>query len=378
MAVVIGSLAHIAGTVKIDGAPAERNIIVISDNPAGREIIAEGISNSIGEFDIEYADWNGPVIALAIDKYGVGFTPFESLSVDSVVHPTTPNGYVYYVTGSGITGDSEPDWSISEAVTSGSVTFNPHPYYRPIASGPLVGEVITSGFEPGFPTVVGFTNWDDSATVLSKSKVIPTCQSGDIIIAYGLRRVGLLPLSSGWVELPPPPATPTSSAVSQWSYMYYKVANGTEGGTTLMVSNAGGASQRLSLNIAIIRKSQPDASLVVDHISSTENIGYSFYPDGAPILATNINSKSLMVAAASMILWPTSGIQTYSGWSAGKLPLSSVISADAGSVHLRSIGFATQADPEVEVSIPLQLSPGAPGAEDRRTDIWIAIREVSA
>jgi len=131
--------ARVAGTVKIDGVAAARDVIVIKDDPAGRQVVAEGQSAGDGTFDITYNDWAGAVIALALDEYGDDFAPETALNAGQVVHPSTPNGYVYKVTAAGTTGTEEPTWSTGGSVTSGSVTFNALPYYRPVASGPLKG-----------------------------------------------------------------------------------------------------------------------------------------------------------------------------------------------------------------------------------------------
>lgn len=142
----MATLSHIAGSVSIDGVPAQRDIIIIKIDPSGREVIAEGASESDGTFDISYLGWSGPVIALSIDKYGDQFEVAVPLNVGDVVHPAVANGYVYYVTLAGTTGDEEPVWLIDSAVVSGSVTFSPQPFYRPIASGPLMGAVIDENF----------------------------------------------------------------------------------------------------------------------------------------------------------------------------------------------------------------------------------------
>lgn len=135
--------ARIAGTVTIDGVPAARDVIVISDNATGRKVVGAGTSDGTGAFDITYDDWDGAVIALALDLYGSAFVPSAPINLGAVVHPTAPNGYVYEVTSAGTTGEDEPTWTTGSSVTSGSVTFNPRPYYRPVASGPLQGEIIT-------------------------------------------------------------------------------------------------------------------------------------------------------------------------------------------------------------------------------------------
>jgi hypothetical protein len=138
-----GGQAHIAGTVTVEGAAAARDIIVISNDKAGgRKVLAEGASAGDGSFDINYTDWGGAVIALSIDEYGIAFPSETALNEGEVVHPTTPNGYVYTASQAGTTGTSEPAWPTSGTVQSGSVTFTARRYYRPIASGPLNGELI--------------------------------------------------------------------------------------------------------------------------------------------------------------------------------------------------------------------------------------------
>lgn len=147
-----GLIAHIAGTVEIDGTAAERQVIVISDDPNGRQVLGEGMSAPDGTFDIEYNDWGGAVIALAVDNYGGDWTAETAIAAGTIIHPTTPNGYVYEATSGGTTGTGEPTWSINGAVNDGSVSWSPRPFYRPIASGPIKGEVLQAGtpVEPDF------------------------------------------------------------------------------------------------------------------------------------------------------------------------------------------------------------------------------------
>lgn len=153
---------RIAGTVQIDGAPASREVIVISDDPSGRQVLAEGLSESDGTFDISYEGWAGNVIALALDSYGDAFGASTALNQGDIIHPTTPNGYVYEVTIAGTTGTEEPTWSTSAIVTSGGVTFNPVPFYRPVASGPLQGEEVgdVTPTDPEFSSVSALLHFD--------------------------------------------------------------------------------------------------------------------------------------------------------------------------------------------------------------------------
>lgn len=133
---------RVAGIVQINGVAVQRDIVIISDDPNGRAIVGEGESATDGTFDLTYNDWSGPVIVVALDGYGSEFPPSVPLNAGDVIHPSMPNGYVYVVTDSGTTGISEPVWSTTSSVMSGSVTFAPRAYYRPIASGPLQGELV--------------------------------------------------------------------------------------------------------------------------------------------------------------------------------------------------------------------------------------------
>lgn len=133
---------RVAGTVKVNSVAAQRDLIVISDNPSGREIVAEGASAGDGTFDLTYSNWDGAVFVVAVDNYGADFIASAPLNVGSIIHPTTPNGYVYVVTEAGITGAVEPAWITTGSVVSGSVTFAPREYYRPIGWGPQKGALV--------------------------------------------------------------------------------------------------------------------------------------------------------------------------------------------------------------------------------------------
>jgi len=144
--------ARIAGTVQIDGTAARRDVLVISDDPSGRQVVGESQSQTDGSFDITFAGWTGPVIALALDTYGQAWRAETTLTAGAVIHPNAPNGYVYDVTVGGTTGTNEPSWPTDGTVQSGSVTLQARPFHRPIASGPLQSMVIDEP-EPTLTTI---------------------------------------------------------------------------------------------------------------------------------------------------------------------------------------------------------------------------------
>ena len=136
--------AEISGTLTVDGNNASRQIVIIADDKKdGRRVVAEVQSDSDGTFKATYNDWAGAVIALALDNYGDAWKAETTLNAGTIVHPSTANGYVYEVTDAGTSGTEEPTWStdLSTAVIDGSMTLAPKPFYRPIASGPIQGNV---------------------------------------------------------------------------------------------------------------------------------------------------------------------------------------------------------------------------------------------
>lgn len=133
---------RVAGTLKVNSVAVARDIIVVSNDPAGRKIVGEGKSEDDGAFDILYRDWDGAVTVIGLDDYGLAFHGTTPIDAGKVVHPTVPNGYVYVATTGGTTGPTEPEWSTDAIVISGSVIFSPRAYHRPVGAGPMQGELV--------------------------------------------------------------------------------------------------------------------------------------------------------------------------------------------------------------------------------------------
>lgn len=136
--------ARVAGVVTIDEVAAARKLVILGADPSGaRQVVGEGESDQSGQFDITYDGWGTSVVVMALDDYGDPFEASVPLELGAVIHPSVPNGYVYLVSSAGTTGAQEPVWTTDSGVTSGSVTFSPQPFYRPVASGPLEGELVS-------------------------------------------------------------------------------------------------------------------------------------------------------------------------------------------------------------------------------------------
>lgn len=229
----LGIHARIAGSVQIDGDGAARDVIVISDSSAGRQVLASGRSDGSGAFDIDFNGYAGPVIAIALDKYGVNFEPLKLYNQGDVVHPSTPNGYVFDVTAAGTSGATEPEWSTTGSTQSGSVTFNARPFYRPIASGPLLPEKLSDSDPP--PPHIAYIS--DIQSIFSGAEQVnqfvreyPVCDPGDIILIFG-RTIRTATMPAGWAvtSVPPQPSIGDHQAFAIW-----KVADGSEQGQTFV------------------------------------------------------------------------------------------------------------------------------------------------
>lgn len=138
-----GDVYRIAGDVTLNQSQGvARDVLVISNDAGSRSVVGEGQSGADGALDITYTSATASVIALALDDYGVAWQPETAYAVGAVLHPATPNGYVYAVTVAGTTAAQAPEWPTSGSVTNGSVTLEARPYYRPVASGPLEGQLV--------------------------------------------------------------------------------------------------------------------------------------------------------------------------------------------------------------------------------------------
>jgi hypothetical protein len=368
-----GLHSRIAGTVQIDGAVAERDVVVIGDSTEGWKVLAEGSSNSAGAFDIDFYGYGGKVVAIAMDKYGDEFEPLRFFNQGDRVHPSSPNGYVFDVTDAGITGDMEPVWNTDGSTYSGSVTFTATPFYRPVASGPLQPEQLGES-DPPAPWVLYATQYLPS---IIRSRVfvsIPPCRAGDILIAWGLRR-GDLDTPSGWTVIPAPPG-PDPTGSNQFCYMYYKVADGSESSSVLDVKYIPEQAQRLTLQVVVIRCAD-NYQITLDHISSVRQ------PMGAvgatPLSANNVNKKTLMIGvtcwAYSVVTDESESYANIAHPTARQLSYNNKMISDTNnsalSEQLRGIGVAVNSAPLESISIG--ISSETVNNSESRTDIWVAL-----
>lgn len=291
----LGIHARIAGTVQIDGSGVARDVIVISDSADGRQVLANGSSNGVGAFDIDFHGYAGPVIALALDKYGSTFQPGTAYNIGQLVHPTVPNGYVFEVTVSGTTGTTEPEWNTSGSTVSGSVTFLSKLFYRPIASGPLLPEIMEDS-DPPRPKLVYASPFVSAFQSGSSDTLFPKrhrfdypddCRVGDLLVVVGMSAgsKGSLTYPAGWViSTETPSGSRTHNAFVMW-----KFADGSEAGGYFDHNFVGDC----LLSMCIFRA--PDAYAIS---VSQNSVGRVTVLSGSHLTVTASSKSTLLCAAA--------------------------------------------------------------------------------
>ena len=140
--------AIVAGNVTKLGVPYGAKIVIMSDSDSPN-VVGYGQSNSdTGNYSIDVAPWTSEVLIAVIPDYGVEFTEDAVVNLGQIIHPPTPNGYVYKVTTGGTMGSIEPIWNTDTPVVSGAVTMSPEILHRPLMNGfvkPVLSGVVIRG-----------------------------------------------------------------------------------------------------------------------------------------------------------------------------------------------------------------------------------------
>lgn len=134
-----GELKTFSGSLTQDGQPVSRAVYALAVGGDVPKLLASAISDDMGNYSLEWNGYAGPIIVTATDDYGMPFAAEALLSSGARIHPVAPTGYVYEVTSSGTTGETEPTWPAveGESVTAGEVQLIAKPFYRPKSAGPF-------------------------------------------------------------------------------------------------------------------------------------------------------------------------------------------------------------------------------------------------
>ena len=146
-----GNPGTISGKVEriLDGQaqPAGRTLVAVENKPDGSWGVTGNTASdgSTGKYTLDVLTDGGETFVVAMDDYGRAFTPNASVKLNEIIHPTTPNGFVYRVEQAGTLPDTEPQWWIDTGTnhtkTVNDVTLRAMAFYRPLCHGPVIAEL---------------------------------------------------------------------------------------------------------------------------------------------------------------------------------------------------------------------------------------------
>lgn len=129
------SINIISGNVKKLGLAYGLKIVIVSVE-LNSKVVGTGSSDEVtGDYSIDIYPWVDEVIVMAEPNYGLPFVASSVVALDQLIHPSVFNGNIYKVVGAGTLGLSEPNWSDTGVISSGSVNLQASPLYRPLANG---------------------------------------------------------------------------------------------------------------------------------------------------------------------------------------------------------------------------------------------------
>ncbi|WP_303495485.1 hypothetical protein [Neptunomonas phycophila] len=129
--------AWVRGTVTKYNEPFELRVTAFTLSPTPELLGTASVDAETGEYEIDVAPYTGEVMVFAAMDYGRAFEPGYNVAEGQVIHPSTPNRFVYVAKNDGALGEIEPDWPLFGELASGAVTLETKPMYEPLAGGYL-------------------------------------------------------------------------------------------------------------------------------------------------------------------------------------------------------------------------------------------------
>ena len=124
----------VSGNVSKLGLPFKANVVAVSIG-LDPEVVGETVSNDVtGDYTLDIFPHTEEVLLYVAPDYGRAFSPSLLMTTGQIMHPTTPNKYVYVAQNNGTVGLIEPNWGVGQIV-SNQVTFLAEPLYRPLING---------------------------------------------------------------------------------------------------------------------------------------------------------------------------------------------------------------------------------------------------
>lgn len=141
-----GAPGRITGITRVNGAPSDREVVLLERPDDGEWRIAGYGPTPEGTGVIPVNVLGGSVYAVSLDDWGVVFRPGLAVLTGQRIRPSRFAGWLYEITEAGMLPEVEPPWwpadgeNPSRALgTARAVAVR---YYRPLAHGPVTIEMI--------------------------------------------------------------------------------------------------------------------------------------------------------------------------------------------------------------------------------------------
>lgn len=203
------------------------------------------------------------------------------------------------------------------------------------------------------------------ATQTSISDKVPQCRAGDLLVAVGFRRSAFTSTPAGWTNAGAPP----NGSFDQWSFAFWKIADGSESGQTLTFTQT--SAGRLGLMILVFR--HDSKAIVVS--SPAQQRAATGSVDATPLTVTNVAAPALLLVTYSWVYQISDdSLQRQHTWSnrawAPFLPEWYSNHPRLGQQRFNT--FLTEATANEAVSI--SFTSTVQNASDSRSSVWLAIR----
>lgn len=140
-----GSPATLSAVVRVDGLPADRDVVAIERATSGEWRVAGYGATVDGNLDMDLrVAGAGGVYVVAMDAWGTVFQPSLNVAEGVLIRPTVFMGWMYLVTQAGQLPAVEPDWwddSLLGPQPLGTARAEVHRYYPPQGRGPIPVEL---------------------------------------------------------------------------------------------------------------------------------------------------------------------------------------------------------------------------------------------
>jgi hypothetical protein len=141
-----GEAATLEAVVRVDGALADREVVVIEKPSSGQWRLAGYGPTPGGDGTIDVKVTDGQCYALGMDDWGVAFQANLAVTAGQTIRPNDYTGWLYRITEAGVLPSAEPEWWAAEGDNAtrplGTARAVAVRYYRPLAHGPIPVEML--------------------------------------------------------------------------------------------------------------------------------------------------------------------------------------------------------------------------------------------